>query len=621
MVLVSAVDFCSEGVAMNGKLYACICALGVLLVAVGGASGARTGPTGYELARMKLDHHSGDQAAVAATASAASSGVVANNFELLGHHDLGLADTNGDVWVQGDFAYVGTWADPCNGRGVKIVDVSDLRNPQLVGTLAAREGTSAEDMVARRVSTAAFTGDLMGVGIQRCGDDPALDSQSFGLELWDVTDPTAPAKLGEIGLTNGGGGVHELDLFQRGDNVYALVATPFSEWFDPVPAGDFRIIDVTDPSNPVQVSDWGAGANGFSRGPFDGQGSFGATFGHSARASADGTKAYVSYWDIGVLTFDISDVTNPVLLSRTMFKPTVDGDAHSMTPYKAGGREFVFQNDEDFDPREPATISFRGGRGLGNESAGGTPLWLQRGHELEARVVSAANEGCDVSDYPADTAGKIAVVRTPFPFFDPGGGPDPLCLQQEQEAAAEAAGAKAVVHDFISEATSPQWFDFGSVGIPVLFTDHATAQGMVAAGRAELEAGRPSWGYLRIFNARTGRQVAKFDDAPNVHALPGPEGFWSIHNTEVVGNRAYSSWYSNGVIALNLRRVGRDEADDPRMVGQFVPEAAPHAGGPAVPDVWGVVIRPSDNVIFLSDLGSGLWIVKATGRAAPGDDD
>jgi hypothetical protein len=54
-----------------------------------------------------------------------------------------MTDTNADVWVHGEFAYVGTWAFPCTGRGVKIVDVSDVTNPQLVGTLAAREGTSA----------------------------------------------------------------------------------------------------------------------------------------------------------------------------------------------------------------------------------------------------------------------------------------------------------------------------------------------------------------------------------------------------------------------------------------------------------------------------------------------
>jgi hypothetical protein len=573
-------------------------------------------PRGVGLAEQKLHALKGRPAA-ASSALPASNGVVANNFEVLGHHDLGMLDTNADVWVHGNFAYVGTWADPCTGRGVKIVDVSDPSDPQFIGTLAARQGTSAEDMVARAVSTSSFTGDLMGVGIQRCFTEEGETEETFGLELWDVTNPRAPEKLSELGLNTGGGGVHELDLFQRGGNVYALVATPFSEWFDPVPDGDFRIIDVTNPEEPVQVSDWGAGENGFSRGPFWGQGSFGATFGHSARASADGMKAYVSYWDLGVLTFDISDVTNPVLLSRTRFEPTADGDAHSMTPYETRGREFIFTNDEDFDARDPAVIRFKGGRGIASESAGDSPLWLERGHKVEARVVMAANQGCDVSDYPANTSGKIAVVRTPFPFFDPSGGEEPQCRHQDQEAAAEAAGAKAVVHDFIAENTSPQWFDFGSVGIPALFTDHETAQGMVAAGRAMLRAERPSWGFLRIFDARTGRQVAKFDRAPNVRTLPAPEGFWSIHNTETVGNRAYSSWYTNGVIALDLKNLGKGEDGDPKMVGQFVPAPAPGH----FPEVWGVVIRPSDNVMFVSDMGSGLWIVKATGRAAPGGED
>lgn len=533
------------------------------------------------------------------------------NFQLLGHHDLGQEDTNGDVWVHGNFAYVGTWAFPCTGRGVKIVNVSDLSAPEMTGTLAAREGTSAEDMVVRSVATPLFTGDLMAVGIQRCGDDPALDGQQFGLELWDVTNPLAPAKLGELGLTNGGGGVHELDLFQRGGNVYALVAIPFSEWFDPVPGGDFRIIDVTNPSLPFEVSDWGAGANSFSPGPFWGQGEFGAMFGHGARVSADGMKAYVSYWDLGVLTFDISNPSNPVLLTRTTYESWEDGDAHSMTPY---GR-FILQNDEDFSPETPADIRYGRRHGLGNVTPGASPLWLEPGHQVNARVVMAANQGCSVGDYPAGTAGSIAVAYTPVPFFD-SGGDEPACLQQEQEAAAEAAGARALVHDFVAENTSPQWFDFGDVGIPVLFTDHQTAQGMVAAGRAKLKARRPSWGYLRIYDAASGRQVAKFNRAPHVSELPAPEGSWSIHNTEVVGERAFSAWYSNGVIALDLRSLNRRHPGDPKMVGQF---ATPRPAGEVflAGEVWGVAIRPSDNAIFLSDMGTGLWIVKATGKAAP----
>lgn len=45
-------------------------------------------------------------------AAGGQTGVVARNFEVLGHNDLGNRDTNGDVWVHGNFAYVGTWAAP-----------------------------------------------------------------------------------------------------------------------------------------------------------------------------------------------------------------------------------------------------------------------------------------------------------------------------------------------------------------------------------------------------------------------------------------------------------------------------------------------------------------------------
>jgi len=551
-----------------------------------------------------------------------TTGASATNFQILGHNDLGDRDTSGDVWVQGNFAYVGTWEIPCTGRGVKIIDVSDLTAPKMIGALAARPGTSAEDMVVRHVSTSSFTGDLLAVGLQRCGSQRALDGAEFGPDFWDVTDPYHPKHLSFLGVTHGGGGVHELDLFQRGAHVYALLATPFTEWFDSVPGGDFRIVDVTDPRNPVQVGEWGAGAHGLSPGPFYGLGSFGAAFDHSVRASGDGTKAYVSYWDLGVLTLDISDVSNPTFIRRTHYPFGADGDGHSVSFYQGTSRSFLLQNDEDFDPRSPAFILYGpGGSGLGNESPSGPALWLQPSHSLTAPVVVATNQGCAAGDYPANTAGKIALVRTPFPFFDPIPGDEPLCLQQDQEAAAEAAGAAAVVHDLISTATSPQWFDFGSVSIPVLFTDHATAQGIASAGSATLQAQQPSWGFLRVFDATSGDQVAKFDALPNVHALPEPAGFWSIHNNEVVGNRSYASWYSNGVVALDLSPLNLATPADPVEVGQFLP-----AGGTSkvpgfipngVPVVWGVAIRPSDKAIFVSDVSSGLWIVRATGPAAP----
>ncbi|HEX9717059.1 MAG TPA: hypothetical protein VGA93_03855, partial [Actinomycetota bacterium] len=510
---------------------------------------------------------------------------------------------------------------PCNGLGVKIVDVTNPANPVMLPTrVGGIAGTSAEDVVVRSVSTASFTGDLLAVGIQRCGGDPALDDDEFGVDFWNVTNPAAPVHLSFLDLTHGGGGVHELDLFQRGSNVYALLAAPFSEWFDPLPGGDFWIADVTNPTTPTVVGEWGANAHGLSPGPFYGQGSFGTAYDHSARASADGTKAYVSYWDLGVLTLDISNVTNPTLVSRTVYEADVDGDAHSLAVYQGTNRTFLLQNDEDFDPRSPAHIVSGGDMGIGSEAPYARPLWRSPEHRLSARVVRPAGEGCSPGDYgSARVQGRIAVVKTYFKFFDPQRH-RPACRQGRQAKVAQGLGAAAVVHDFIARNTSPQFSSFPSgIRIPVLFTDHATALGMVDAGRARLVAQQPSWGFIRVFDASTGQQVANFDDLPYVHTLTSPLGAWSIHNNEVMGNRSYASWYTHGIVALDLTPLNAATPGDPVMVGQFVPDAGVSHSDfiPNVPIVWGVAIRASDGLIFVSDMNSGLWIVDPTGPAAP----
>lgn len=518
---------------------------------------------------------------------------VTDGFEVVGHNALGLRDASGDVWVHGDFAYVGTWSSPCTGRGVKIIDVSDPTAPRVIGAAASRRGTSAEDMVVRSVETDWFTGDLLIVGIQRCGQQGGPFAQ-YGAELWDVTDPYHASRLGVINITNGGGGAHELDLIQRGNNVYAALALPFSEWFDPVPVGDVAIFDVTNPRNPVFASEWGVADDSPPQpGPFYGLGSFGAAFGHSVRFSDDGMKLYVSYWDRGAITLDIADVTAPVEIGATQYPPGQDGDLHSLTPYGS----YLLTNDEDFDPRSPAEVWFDGAfQGYATESPFVPALWEQPGNEVSGDVVMAANQGCEGSDYPAEAEGAIVVVQTPFSFFADAGA---LCPMPQQDSLAEAAGAIAVLHRFDSADTSPQWFDFSEATIPVLFTDTATADGMVAAGTGSIRALLPTWGFLRVFDSATGVQVSQFDDVPNINDLSAAgDGFWSIHNTEVSGAIAYSSWYSNGIVALDLTDISNIQ-----MVGQFVP--------PGFAEVWGVFIG-EDGLIYASDLGSGLWIIEPT---------
>ncbi len=519
-----------------------------------------------------------------------------DGFELVGHNALGARDTNADVWVHGDYAYVGTWAFPCTGRGVKIIDVSDPTVPRVVGSAASRQGTSAEDVVVRRVSTQSFTGDLMAVGIQRCGRQGGRGA-AYGAEFWDVTDPRHPRRLGEFATSLGGGGVHELDLIVRADGVYAALASSFNEWFDPSELGDVFIVDVTNPRSPQLVADWGVVQDSPPQpGPFYGQGSFGAAFAHSVRFSDDGNLLYVSYWDRGVITLDVTVIGTPTELTATQYPADADGDLHSLVPYGP----YLLTNDEDFDPRSPAHVLYGAdGFGIATESPFTPPLGNGE-HSLTAEVVMPERHGCEAADYDGiDAEGRIVVVDTPFGFFS-GAGPD--CPMPDQEAVAADHGAVAVVHRWDSTDTSPQWFDFSNVTIPVLFTDTATADGMVNAGSATLDPQQPSWGFLRVFDAATGDQVQTFDDVPNINDLSAADdGFWSIHNTEVWDDMAYSSWYSNGIVGLDLSGLPGPIT----MERQFVPPGD-------FPSVWGVFIDEDEGLIYASDEGSGLWIIRPT---------
>jgi hypothetical protein len=94
-----------------------------------------------------------------------------------------------------------------------------------------------------------------------------------------------------------------------------------------------------------------------------------------------------------------------------------------------------------------------------------------------------------------------------------------------------------------------------------------------------------------------------------------PPGTWTIHNTEVLQDHAYSSWYSHGIVALDLANPAA-----PQLVGQFVPPtndrfAGALGHGPA--EVWGVAIDPDTGIVYASDMRTGLWIVEPTGPAAP----
>ncbi|HEU0248727.1 MAG TPA: hypothetical protein VFR38_16745 [Gaiellaceae bacterium] len=287
------------------------------------------------------------------------------NIEVVGQSDLGGRGFNGDVWVYDGYAYVGHWGfqDWASGSknrfcpqppqsGVAVVDATDPEHPEVVSTLQNPAGTSAEDVV---VYTADDGRDIAVAGIQWCGGSRYDSNADRGLMLWDVTNPSDPQQIGYLKTACCTRGVHEFEVERHANGrTYAYATVPTSRYPDPNTSsgfrdangeGDFRLIDITDPAAPVQVSDWGIQDIG---GPFfAGQGCDpDANYGHGAEPSEDGTLVFVSYWDSGFVALDVSDPANPVFRGRTIYPAIADGDAHSSNYDDARG--LLFAADEDF---------------------------------------------------------------------------------------------------------------------------------------------------------------------------------------------------------------------------------------------------------------------------------
>lgn len=575
----------------------------------------------------------------------AESRLVTDNFRVLGHEGLGRQAPNGDISFHdhggsvGKYTYVGTWVGAdCSGVGVKAINVNDPERPRLVATIGSQPGSSHEDMVVARIGDR----DVLAIGLQFCGEG-GLD----GLALYDVTNPRRPTSLSFFPTPVG---VHELDVVVRPDGrALALLATPFSEfpdtYFGTDFGGEFRIVDITDPASPTALADWGIiadsdlliqGGNDPVSSSFQGLGYFAATYAHSVRAADDGATAYVSYWDAGILKFDIGDPTQPTLVGRTLYPSGSDGDAHSMVPYDVGDTRYILQNDEDFEPLPTvlATSSATGDERFDAIQMPYAPALLTAAGEQVSAEIHDAGDGCDSADYQHLVDGKIALVDTVDPFYvgiiD---GWEVPCSIDRQMILAARFGAEALLSNLVSPDDA---FIFGgeemadaarnNPGLEVVqvsdIDEFATRIRAAGPGvTVALTAETPSWGYLRIYQETAStewQQVGAFAGAPHAFGeFPTPGGDWSIHNTEVLGDRAYSSWYSNGIVALDM-----SDPTAPQMVGQFVPPASSRFAnvlGPGAAQTWGVAIDPETGYVYASDMRTGLWIVEPTGPAAVAD--
>jgi len=297
------------------------------------------------------------------------------NLEQIGFHDLGGFGHNTDVWVLGNYAYVGIWRHPAfcpgpladSGNGVKVVDVFDPSKPVLANTIPTPRFTRINDVKASHIATPFFQGDLLVVSNEEC-----RLRGSRGIEIWDVTDPLDAELLASLGprdvrfgeAKEWGLGVHNLYLFQKDDRAFALLATMESEISQidagVPPVGDLKIVELTNPREPEIIATWGVKPNlGEPVGSISADGTVlagedcrpvcrlgsAAIFLHDVWANHAGTVAYLSYWDAGLILLDISDPSQPRFLGRGNY---LDGHGNTHAAVPAQGGNLTIVGDEVF---------------------------------------------------------------------------------------------------------------------------------------------------------------------------------------------------------------------------------------------------------------------------------
>ncbi len=508
----------------------------------------------------------------------------------LGHSDLGNSGFNGNVWVHNGFAYVGAYGsgNACPASGVRIVDVSDPARPTPVATAAAMPGSSQEDVRVQHLSNSAFTGELLAAGIQHCGR-----AGQGGLALVDVSDPRHPATLSFFS-TDPGIGVHELDLVQQGDRMLALLAVPYAERNSGT--GEFRIVDVSDPRHPRQLSAWGAGrALGV-----DLNGGIGCnrqTFDHSARASADGRRAYLSYWDAGEIVLDISDPTAPRLLSWIRYPPSEEGETHSVAEANGGNELLIADESGIFGP--PPGLHLRVDAPDGPRQIVACEALFSASLNDAGVIAGSLVDGGACAAVPAAVRGHVALL-------DAGS-----CQPYDQAARAIGAGATAAI--VVTPGDAVSLGGGRGLGAPVVVigaNDGAALHAALANGPlpVTLPSERHSGG-VRIWdisNPAAPRQLSELQTADSTaFPAPGP-GYYTAHNPVVVGDLAFVSWYTDGLRVFDI-----SDPTAPREIAAYVPSVMRnplHTEFPDTPLDWGVYVE--GNTVYLSDINGGLYTVR-----------
>jgi hypothetical protein len=205
------------------------------------------------------------------------------------------------------------------------VDVTDPKNPKLIVQ------TDLPHMQLRSNSLDVW-GDLLAVAYQT----QTVGLKPAGVDIFDVSDPEHPKLLSHFDCSGPfSRGVHALWFV---DGKYIHMSSGSSDFEPTHPLDDqfYRILDVSDPKNPVEAGRWwypgtrvGDATPPPARHPkFD----TGYRVHNTNVFPREPNRAYVGYIDGGAFVLDISDMKNIQVVSHWNHSPPLNGFIHTVLP-------------------------------------------------------------------------------------------------------------------------------------------------------------------------------------------------------------------------------------------------------------------------------------------------
>lgn len=253
---------------------------------------------------------------------------LSRNMTLLAHHELGGFGGLGEgmgLQITKDGRRIMWLAHESAPKNFSGMDVTDPKNPRLIVQ------TDLPHMQLRSNSLDVW-GDILAVAYQT----QTVGLKPAGVDLFDVSNPENPKLLSHFDCSGPfSRGVHAL-WFVDGKYIHMSSGSGDFEPTNPLDDQFYRILDVSDPTKPVEAGRWwypgtrvGDDAPPPPRHPkFD----TGYRVHNSNVFPREPHRAYVGYIDGGAFVLDISDMKNIQVISHWNHSPPLNGFIHTVLP-------------------------------------------------------------------------------------------------------------------------------------------------------------------------------------------------------------------------------------------------------------------------------------------------